>query len=51
MVEEKYGTVHCRGIFGLRLDTEGGIQRYIAESKIDRYKGVVQTVADTVVSL
>lgn len=50
-VEEKYTAVHCKDILGLRLDTKDGAKQYIAENRMDLCRGVVQTVANTVVSL
>ncbi len=50
-VEREYGAVHCREILGLRLDTENGIQQYIAEGKITHCRNIVRTVTDTVLKL
>ncbi|NQT71262.1 MAG: C_GCAxxG_C_C family protein [Chloroflexi bacterium] len=50
-VEGKYGGVHCKDILSLRLDTENGVQQYLAERKIDHCRNIVQTVADVVVSM
>ncbi len=50
-VEEKYGGTDCQDILALRLDTENGVQQYIADNKINLCHSIVQTVADAVISV